>query len=374
MKKLTLILACATLLFACARNRTATITGSLEGLKDGTKITLVLGAMHVQQNPVAETTVINGTFQFNIPLEEPRLFVLTAEDVRGVVRIMAEPGDRINVVGTFQEPVITGSKMHELYVEKFVNPRAEMDRRHAESRVNADPLMQQAQEARERGDTATASRLNAEANAFSREFFAFMGEKMDRIIEENANTFWGPLLLLSHTAFLTPNNERHWNMFSDEVKASFYGRAVSVALFGIVGPGQEAPNFEAKDASGNVHSLKTILENGNYVLLDFWATWCGPCIQIAPYYEALAKKYIGKDIVFLSVSIEKSREDWANYLSGKTKVGPHMLMTQESHKENLWRIGGVPRFVVIDKDFNIVNPFAPRPTDESIEAILNALL
>jgi len=346
MKKLTLILACATLLFACARNRTATITGSLEGLKDGTKITLVLGAMHVQQNPVAETTVINGTFQFNIPLEEPRLFVLTAEDVRGVVHIMAEPGDRINVVGTFQEPIISGSKMHELYVDKFVNPRAEMDRRHAESRAKADPLMQQAQEASERNDTATASRLRAQANAFSREFFAFMGEKMDRIIEENAHTFWGPLLLLSHTAFLTPNNERHWNMFSDEVKASFYGRAMSVALFGIVGPGQEAPNFEAKDAAGNVHSLKTILENGNYVLLDFWATWCGPCIRFIPTLTELAKKYVDKGLKVVSISTDSNREAWLSFLERGQK--PWLNLLDESGISQAYGVTSIPSLFLIN--------------------------
>jgi peroxiredoxin len=68
--------------------------------------------------------------------------------------------------------------------------------------------------------------------------------------------------------------------------------------------GKEAPDFQLKDASGKVWSLKAL--RGRPVLLNFWATWCPPCVEEIPGMEELARR-VGDRAVVLAVSVD---EDW----------------------------------------------------------------
>lgn len=66
---------------------------------------------------------------------------------------------------------------------------------------------------------------------------------MEQIAKENQDTFWGPFLILIDTAYLTSDFEKYYNIFSEEVKNSLYGKAFKYSLFGTTGL---APSFNAK--------------------------------------------------------------------------------------------------------------------------------
>ena len=71
-----------------------------------------------------------------------------------------------------------------------------------------------------------------------------------------------------------------------------------------VSPGQEAPDFEGRDASGKKWSLRAL--RGKPVLLNFWATWCAPCVEEVPSLENLARRSADR-LTVLAVSVD---EDW----------------------------------------------------------------
>lgn len=77
---------------------------------------------------------------------------------------------------------------------------------------------------------------------------------------------------------------------------------IAVAKRGVVRPGDEAPNFQLHDMNGRVVALSDL--RGKVVLLNFWATWCGPCRVEMPAMEELYRRYPRKDFEILAVSTD----------------------------------------------------------------------
>lgn len=135
--------------------------------------------------------------------------------------------------------------------------------------------------------------------------------------------------------------------------------------------GQPAIDFTFNDVDGNPHRLSEY--KGKVIYLDFWATWCGPCIQESPYFESLSKEFAGKDIAFIPMSTDSSTRPWLSFIKAHKKELPQ-FNTVDNTIRSEWAIFYIPRFVVIDKDFNIVDAYAPRPSQPEAKTLLESLL
>ncbi|WP_238319970.1 TlpA family protein disulfide reductase [Porphyromonas macacae] len=135
--------------------------------------------------------------------------------------------------------------------------------------------------------------------------------------------------------------------------------------------GQPAIDLEITDVAGNVKKLSDF--KGKHIYIDLWATWCGPCLQEAPAFEKLSKQYAGKDIVFIPISTDTTREPWLAFLTEHKKELTQYHSTDLALK-NDWMLLGIPRFILIDKDFNIIDAFAPRPSEEKVITLIDGLL
>jgi thiol-disulfide isomerase/thioredoxin len=86
-------------------------------------------------------------------------------------------------------------------------------------------------------------------------------------------------------------------------------RAVTVLLIccaGVVAQAKRAPNIELKDLKGSTQKLSSL--RGSIVVLNFWATWCGPCKEELPLLSKLTQQYAGKNIRFVAASINAPKE------------------------------------------------------------------
>lgn len=136
-------------------------------------------------------------------------------------------------------------------------------------------------------------------------------------------------------------------------------------------PGSPVADVTLKTTDGKEIKLSDL--KGKILYLDFWATWCGPCCYEAPFFEQLAEKFVGEDIEFISISIDEDMEKWLAYLQKDEKKTMQYNSLDPVLKEK-WNIRGIPRFVLIDSDFKILNPDAPRPSDKGTEQYLRELI
>lgn len=136
-------------------------------------------------------------------------------------------------------------------------------------------------------------------------------------------------------------------------------------------PGKPAFDIEMTDKEGNPHKLSEL--KGQLLYVDLWATWCGPCCAESPYFESLSKEFVGKEIRFVPISTDKHRQAWLGYLT-QHKKELFQYNTVDTCLSTEWKVYGIPRFLLIDKDFNIINAYAPRPSEEGTKALLESLL
>ena len=157
-------------------------------------------------------------------------------------------------------------------------------------------------------------------------------------------------------------------MKSDDFKAELDSK---IAQASKLLPGQPALDFEMTDKEGNVKRLSDF--KGKVIYIDLWATWCGPCIQESPAFEALGKKHAGKDIVFLPISKDTTTKPWLSYLDAHKKELTQYHSNDVALNDD-WAIMYIPRFILIDRDFKIINAYAPRPSSEEISLVIDAAL
>jgi cytochrome c biogenesis protein CcmG/thiol:disulfide interchange protein DsbE len=119
------------------------------------------------------------------------------------------------------------------------------------------------------------------------------------------------------------------------------------ALFAAGRKGEAFPDLKAFGLEGEIPDLA-----GKVVLVDFWASWCGPCRQAMPVMAALHKEYSPRGFVVLGVSIDESREDMEAYL----KRDPMPFAIVRDPKGRLARslgVAGIPTSFILDRSGKI---------------------
>lgn len=136
-------------------------------------------------------------------------------------------------------------------------------------------------------------------------------------------------------------------------------------------PGKSSPTFSGETIDGGTKGLSEFL--GKYIYIDVWATWCSPCKQEIPALKRLEERYADKNIVFVSLSVDKSKEAWQTYVSTNEMSENQLWIGDKSQFISDYRIESIPRFILLDQRGRIIDEDMLRPSNDDVLKYLDSL-
>jgi thiol-disulfide isomerase/thioredoxin len=140
-----------------------------------------------------------------------------------------------------------------------------------------------------------------------------------------------------------------------------------------VTPGQPGIPFRIEDNQGKVWTMDDV--KGKYVLLDFWANWCAPCLEEFPDMNRIYAKYSRDDFEILGISLDLDRDYWLSRIPAHQNSWPQLWAGKQFEQETFlaYRGGGIPFYILLDREGNIVRYNDVRATF-NLESVVDSLL
>ncbi len=145
--------------------------------------------------------------------------------------------------------------------------------------------------------------------------------------------------------------DARWQSFAESNPFPEYTEAIQAELNKLLTlqPGQPAPDFTLNDLDGQPVSLSQF--KGKVVLLDFWASWCGPCIADLGTLRKIKEQVAAQPVVFLNVSLDANEGAWKQAIAKHEIKGVHVRSEQVAQAYN---VSGIPRYYLVDPQGLIV--------------------
>ena len=353
-----------------ANAQNATIDLKIKGLEDGAKLTITLAGTYEQEAPLQTVELKKGKAQFAFPAEGPRGYRISVADTYGNTIVALDKDEHATLTATIKQEVgksdkplvefesvtVKGSPTHDRYVAQRPDRDAmnkAYEKYHADNKEILDKL-----DAAGGRDTEAYKALTQtpEYQKFAKDehdFFNLVSTTISTAITNNSDNWMGPFFMTTNYSYLTTEQFPVYEQFAPEVKESFYGKVVAER---VVPMSTEAPmpNFEFTDhATGEKLNLYDICRKNRYVLLDFWASWCGPCRKEIPNFKAQYELYKDKGFQIVSISADQRERDWLKALEEEQTPWPNDIDGDKGIAK-LYKVQFYPTVYLLDKDARVI--------------------
>lgn len=138
-------------------------------------------------------------------------------------------------------------------------------------------------------------------------------------------------------------------------------------------PGNQAPDFTLNDPDGKPVTLSEVYPENKVTMIDFWASWCGPCRRFNPTLTKIYAKYSKKGFGILGVSLDSDKDKWVEAIKKDKLVWQHVsdLQYWNSAAGQLFNISSIPQSYFVDSEGKIL---LASPSEEQIESFLEEYL
>lgn len=333
---------------SCGKANEYKVSGSIEGVQDGEEVMLLRRVPGFNTDTLGVSTVKDGKFVFKGQRDTANYcsIVYKFKETPRAVLLFLEKGN-IKVEVSNEKEVVTGSPANDAYQElrtelKNVNSFREQ----FVSELKAGTIEQGSEEYNTRAQKFME--LNQKAT-----------EKVFETAKNNTTNVVGAFLFGAYAnQFSLEQREELAGMLTEENKKMDIVKTVLDIMEKekVTREGNKYVDLEMQDTEGNAVKLSDFVGKHKILLVDFWASWCGPCRAITPELIKIYNEYKDKGLGVVGISFDESLEDWKKGIEELSIPWPQMsdLKGWASIGSKEYVVKGIPHLMVLDEQGTIV--------------------
>jgi thiol-disulfide isomerase/thioredoxin len=292
------------------------------------------------------TLILNGHFIFEgLAKDKPALYNITTEDVNMSGWIVVEPGI---IQYTYQDDSIkgyayarnTGTNDHltdsiivpSLILEQKMNELIKKD--FSNTTVNPNEWIKQ-------------------TRSYAKEYYENL---ISFIIQNSKNTVGEYFFLLYAKTIKDEEVNKILPLFTEEIKQKYYDMQKPVTSEVVITEGQTCINFTGKTPNNEQFILFDLIPAKKLILLDFWASWCTPCIKSMPEIAELYDNYRNKGLEIVGISLDENETFWKKAVE-KNNMSWIQIISNKGKSDNIAKMYGVnliPYTVLLNSEGEII--------------------
>ena len=354
----------ASVLTACNKTEQFTVEGKLENAAGLKQVSIFKGDQKI------DSAILNsdGQFKFNVASPEVDFYYITAE--QKTYPLIAANGDEITLKANFTDETgeyeLSGSegaeKLREFNKISSHHNKIFMDiQKEYQTKVSADPSVKESLEA------VLLPRFEKNMNDFAQAAINFSQKNKDNLAGFYAISSLDPAKY--ETALLKYAAEIKGKFPNTKPVQDFLARMDKLSALTV---GKVAPDFEMANIEGKNVKLSDF--RGQYLLLDFWASWCAPCREENPNVVKQFNTFSNKGFTVLGVSLDNNRDAWLKAIKDDNLTWSHIseLKQWDSNVVKLYSIEGIPMSYLLDKEGKIIGKnLRGQELEQMLSKILN---